>query len=259
MPQPHQTKVSATIVAYNGYDEVAKAAASVLLYTKGVDLQLYVVDNASPDGTGARLAETDFGPRASVITLAKNLGFGAGHNKIMDRLDSDYHAVINPDITLDTDVLTALCAWLDAHPEAVMATPRLLFPDGTEQYTAKRRPSFIALLSRQTPFFKKAEQHYLMRDADLTKPQKIDFCTGCFFVMRTEVFRKIGGFDESYFMYVEDADITRKAQSCGAVYYVPETYVYHAWHRDARRKWKNFWMQIRSMLHYWCKWGFKFI
>ena len=78
MPQPHQTKVSATIVAYNGYDEVAKAAASVLLYTKGVDLQLYVVDNASPDGTGARLAATDFGPRASVITLAKNLGFGAG-------------------------------------------------------------------------------------------------------------------------------------------------------------------------------------
>ena len=60
-------------------------------------------------------------------------------------------------------------------------------------------------------------------------------------------------------MYVEDADITRKAQEYGKVMYVPEAHVYHAWHRDTKKKWKNFWMQIRSMLRYWRKWGFRMV
>ncbi|MEG2436248.1 MAG: glycosyltransferase family 2 protein [Ruthenibacterium sp.] len=260
MPKTTQTKVSACIVTYGGFDEAATAATSILANSKNVDLQLYLVDNASPDGCGKQLADANFGANCRVICLPQNVGFGKGHNQVLPLLDSKYHAVINPDIVFDADVLSALCTWLDAHPNAVMATPRLLFPDGTEQFTAKRRPSFMALLSRQVPLplFKKIEQHYLMQDEDLTIPREIDFCTGCCFVMRTDVFRKMGGFDESYFMYVEDADITREAQKYGKIYYVPTVSVYHAWHRDANRKWKNFWMQISSMFHYWHKWGFQF-
>lgn len=250
-------KVSACIVSYGGGDEVLHAAQTLLDCTQGVDLHLYLVDNASPDGTGQQLAEAAFDERVTVCQLPQNLGFGAGHNKVIGQLDSTYHAVINPDVVLDTDVLGALCAYLDAHPEAVMATPRLLFLDGREQYTAKRIPTFMSILSRQIHRPKKVEEHYLMLDEDLSAPREIEFCTGCFFVMRTEIYRQIGGFDESYFMYVEDADITRKAMQCGKVMYVPTTYVYHAWHRDATRKWKNFWMQIGSMLRYWRKWGFR--
>lgn len=254
-----QTTASACIVVYGGGEEAARAARSLLEHTRGVSLALTLVDNASPDGSGAWLAAQEFGPGARVVCLPENVGFGSGHNAVLPQLDSKYHFVVNPDITLDDDAVSALCGWMDAHPDVVMATPRLLFPDGTEQYTAKRAPTFLALLSRQVPlpFLRRVEEHYLMRDEDLTKPQEIDFCTGCFFVMRTEVFRAMGGFDESYFMYVEDADITRKAQRYGRVMYTPCAHVYHAWHRDANRKWKNFWMQIGSMLHYWRKWGFR--
>ena len=256
-----RTKASACIVVYNGGEEAAGAARSLLEHTRGVELSLTLVDNASPDGSGAWLAQQDLGPQARVLCFPQNAGFGKGHNAVLPELRSAYHFVVNPDITLDDDAISQLCTWMDAHPDVVMATPQLRFPDGTEQYTAKRRPTFLALLARQLPlpFLKGIETHYLMLDEDLTKPQEIDFCTGCFFVMRTEAFRKMGGFDESYFMYVEDADITRKAQSYGKVMYVPDVHVYHAWHRDARKKWKNFWMQIRSMLHYWCKWGFRFV
>ena len=180
---------------------------------------------------------------------------------MLPQLDSVYHFVVNPDITLDDDAVSKLCAWMDAHPDVVMATPRLLFPDGAEQYTAKRRPSFLALLARQVPlpFLKGVERHYLMQDEDLSRPQEIEFCTGCFFVMRTEAFRRMGGFDEGYFMYVEDADITRKAQEYGRGDVRARGACLSCLAPGHKEKWKNFWMQIRSMLRYWRKWGFRMV
>lgn len=254
-----RTRASACIVVYGGGEEAARAARSLAQHTRGVELSLTLVDNASPDGSGAWLERQDLGGRTRVVRLPENIGFGSGHNTVLPGLDSRYHFVVNPDITLDGDAVSALCDWMDAHPDVVMATPRLLFPDGAEQYTAKRAPSFLALLSRQLPLplLKKTEEHYLMRDEDLSRPREIEFCSGCFFVVRTEIFQKMGGFDEGYFMYVEDADITRKALRLGKVMYVPQVHVYHAWHRDTRKKWKNFWMQIASMLRYWRKWGFR--
>ena len=256
-----KTRASACIVVYNGADEAAAAARSLLEHTKSVALELYLVDNASPDGAGDALERMDWPENVHIVRLGENVGFGRGHNAVLPMLNSEYHFVVNPDITLGEDTVGALCAWMDAHPDVVMATPQLKYPSGEAQYTAKRRPTFLALVARQIPlpFLKNVERHYLMLDEDLTQAREIDFCTGCFFVMRTEVFRKMGGFDESYFMYVEDADITREAQKHGKVYFVPETYVCHAWHRHPNKKLRNFTMQIGSMLHYWHKWGFQFM
>ncbi len=256
-----ETNVSACIVVYGGADEALRAAQSLLTHTRGVHLDLYLVDNASPDGASARLqaAALDAGPnRVEVLCLPENRGFGAGHNAVRDKLASQYHFVVNPDVELTEDSLAALCAWMDAHPDVVMATPRLRFPDGAEQYTPKRFPTFCALAARVSPFCKGAERRYLMRDEDLASVQDIGFCTGSFFVMRTQVFQKIGGFDEGYFMYVEDADITRKALAEGRVCYVPVTSVTHAWHRDTHKSARSFLRQVRSMGRYWKKWGFQF-
>ena len=117
-------KISACIVAYCDYDEVCSAVRSVLANTPGDDFALYVVDNASPDGCGPRLAQTDFGDvRVQVICLPKNLGFGKGHNSIMDRLTSDVHFILNPDVIIHDDILPQMAQWLLDHPGVVMATP----------------------------------------------------------------------------------------------------------------------------------------
>lgn len=253
--------VSASIVSYNGYDETADAVGSILSHTLGSDINIYVIDNASPDGTGTRLLSADFGDRVHVRCLSENIGFGSGHNSVLYSLRSDYHAVINPDITLTNDAITEICAYMDAHEDVVMVTPQLMFPDGSLQYTAKRKPSFMALLARTVPLkcLKNIENHYLALDEDLSVEREVEFCSGCFFVIRTEILKSIGGFDEKYFMYVEDADITQKALAMGRCMFLPSVRVYHAWHRDTRRKWSSFFMQIKSMLRYWSKWGFKFI
>ena len=96
-----------------------------------------------------------------------------------------------------------------------------------------------------------------MLDEDLTHEQEIGFCSGCFFVVRTAAFRAIGGFDEDYFMYVEDADITQKARAEGKIFYWPGTWVCHAWHRNPSRDVKSFLQQLHSMGRYFRKWGLR--
>lgn len=119
-------KITACIVAYCDYDEVCAAVRSILRWTPGEEFRLFVVDNASPDGCGARLAGTAFGdPRVEVLCLPENLGFGRGHNSVLDRLSSEVHFILNPDILLTGDVLTGLADWLLAQPGAAMATPQL--------------------------------------------------------------------------------------------------------------------------------------
>ena len=254
-------KISACIVAYCDYDEVCAAVRSVLANTPGDDFALYVVDNASPDGCGPRLAQTDFGDvRVQVICLPKNLGFGKGHNSIMDRLTSDVHFILNPDIQLTADTLSDLADWMAQHPGVVMARPALTFPDGRPQRLPLRRCSVRAMVYRQLPclkFWAKYNERYLMADKDLTSPTEIEFCTGSFSAVDTAVFKAVGGFDEDYFMYVEDADLTQKMRTRGKVYLVPQYTAIHAWHRAAHRDLKPALWQTGNLLKYFHKWGFK--
>ena len=250
-------KISACIVCYGGAEEAIRAAWSVLRHT-AAPLTLYLVDNASPDGAGEALARENWPENVRLLRLEKNLGFGAGHNQVLPFLDSDYHFVLNPDVEVRSDVLGGICGWLEAHPEAVMATPRLTFPDGREQVLPQRKPCLLGLAARQgVPGLKKFGDRYAMLDRDLSRPTAIEFCTGSFFCMRTAVFKAIGGFDEKYFMYVEDADITQKARQKGLVYYLPQFTAVHAWHRAPSRSLRPFLQQLKSMGRYFCKWGFR--
>lgn len=254
-------KVSATVVMYGAAEETRQCIASLAEKTKGCELTIYLVDNASPGGALAAVTQGGLPPNVTVLPLAKNRGFGCGHNAVLPLLQSEYHAVVNPDILLTEDTLTHMAAWMDAHPDVAIAAPALVFPDGRPQYIGKRKPALLPLLSRQLPgnFLKKYESHYLMLDEDLNKPLDVEFCSGSFFMMRTSIFKKIGGFDEKYFMYVEDADITQKALQRGRAMYLPQFTVVHAWQRAAHRKLRQFFWQLRSMLRYFRKWGFRLV
>lgn len=251
-------RVSAAVVMYGGdAKEIAACLRSLVQYS--APGAVFLVDNASPDGALQKLVHEGIPSAVQMVELPKNRGFGGGHNAVLPLLDSEYHAVVNPDILLHSDVLGEMTEWMDAHPDVVITTPRLVFPDGSPQNIAKRRPALLPLLARQLRLksLKKYEDHYLMLDEDLSGPTDVEFCSGSFFVIRTEVFRRMGGFDEGYFMYVEDADITQKALQYGRAVYLPEVSVAHAWHREAHRKAKQFFWQLGSMLRYFRKWGFR--
>ena len=125
-------KLSACIVVYNGYDEALKAAQTVLHCTRRYPVTLYLVDNASPDGSGKKLEQAvadgllAAGPGQQVVVHCRteNGGFGTGHNMILPELDSDFHFILNPDIQLTADTLSDLADWMAAHPgQGVSGTP----------------------------------------------------------------------------------------------------------------------------------------
>ena len=174
-------ELSACIVVYNGAEEALRAAQTVLDCTRRHPLTLYLVDNASPDGSGQRLTRaaadgtlrTAPGQQVQVLCRTKNGGFGTGHNTVLSLLHSRVHFILNPDIQLTADTLSDLADWMVQHPGVVMARPALTFPDGQPQRLPLRRCNVRAMVYRQLPclkFWAKYNERYLMADRDLTSP-----------------------------------------------------------------------------------------
>ena len=239
--------LSAAIVSYNCAKETQAAAKSILEHTKIQDFSLYIIDNNSDD---KKLLENIKG--ATLIEYPENSGFGGGHNKALELPLGKYHAVINPDIEINEDVLKKLTDIMEENPDIVMLTPKILNPDSSEQKLPKRTPSlkyiFLGRLSH------KIRAEYTRANENFETLTDIDFCTGCFFVIRSEVFRKIGGFDQRYFMYLEDADLTRQVKEYGRVVFCPFVEVTHIWERASAKSLKAFLMHLTSVFKYLLKW-----
>ena len=254
-------KISACIVAYCDYEEVCAAVRSILHHTPAPDFALYVVDNGSPDGCGKQLTDTDFGDkRVTVLPLPRNIGFGKGHNTRAGPAGKRCSLHSEPRYPAHRrhpgahGRLAALRS-RGGHGHTAAALPRR-----AAAASARRKPTPWLLLARQLApklggAFRRADEHYTMQDETLTEPRRIEFCTGSFMAVRTDVLKKIGGFDPAYFMYVEDADLTQKVLREGTVWLAPQFSAIHAWHRAPMRDAGKFKMQLLSMGRYFRKWG----
>ncbi|MBR4762191.1 MAG: glycosyltransferase family 2 protein [Clostridia bacterium] len=242
-------RLSAAIVTYNCGDKAAAATASVLARCREYPLDFYIIDNNSSDDTLLRLK--GYG-ELKVLKLSKNIGFGAAHNAVLDMLRSDYHFVVNPDITVNSDVFADMVRFMEANPDVVMATPKILSVDKTEQRLPKSRPTFKRLFLGRLS--KKVRDEYIWTSREITSPCPIDFCTGCFFCIRTSAFVSLGGFDDRYFMYLEDADLTIRAKSLGKVVFLPDVEVTHIWTRASAKSIKLFFIHLISCFKFLLKW-----
>jgi GT2 family glycosyltransferase len=248
---------SASIVTFNNIGQVPDLLESMQRHLDPSKLDLYVVDNASTDGTPEYVEQHC--PEAKLLHSELNLGFGAAHNKVLPLLRSRYHVLINPDIVFGEDVLTPLLAYLDGHPDVAMVTPRILNPDGSEQKLPKLQPRLKYLVARRFEkrfgWAKRLCREYVRADEDFTEPTEIETCTGSFCIIRTEVFERIGGFDERFFLYFEDNDLSRRAHAFGSLVFYPQATVTHRYQRAALHNPRAFATQLRSMFRYFNKHG----
>lgn len=251
-------KVSGCIVTYNCKDKISPTIDSLFENTKGVDFTLFVVDNGSVDGTADFICEKY--PQVQVIR-AENEGFGAGHNKVIPFLQSDFHVVINPDILLKSDVITELAQFGKEHSDVGLLSPKICFEDGRLQMLGKRNPTVRYLGSH---WLHKGDEptktitEYCMLDKGDDEPFEITNATGCFMFFNTRVFMDLGGFDERFFMYLEDCDIARRVANKYKALHYPMATVYHLWERESKKSKKLLLIHVQSILKYFLKWGIRF-
>ncbi len=250
-------KISGCIVTHNSLPGIEQTIDSLLNSDCADNFELFIVDNLSTDGTPDYLREKY--PSLEIIEPKTNNGFSAGHNVVLPLIDSEYHAIINPDVLIDPDVLSKMVEYMDAHPDIGLLSPRICFPDGRMQILGKRDPELKYLVAsrlRNDSEPSATLRKYAMLDEDMSVPVDIENASGCFMLVRTELFRELGGFDEGYFMYFEDCDLSRRIRQKARVVYFPDATVYHVWGRESKKNVKLMLIQIKSMFRYFRKWGF---
>ncbi len=245
---------SISIVTYNSEEYIGNLLDSLHVHLPDICLPIYVVDNASTDNTLKILESNKY--NIKVISNVHNLGFGAGHNKAISQIDSKYHFLINPDIVIDSDVISKMIEYFDKNENVGILVPKVLNPDGTVQVLPKRDPKIISLISRRINIkpLRKYREEYEMLEFDENSSFDIEFASGCFMGIRTDLLKEAGGFDERYFLYFEDADLSRRIRAHSSVRYNPNLFVYHYWQRAGAKSLKYFIIQIISMLKYSLKW-----
>ncbi|MCL2532393.1 MAG: glycosyltransferase family 2 protein [Oscillospiraceae bacterium] len=251
--------VTASIVTFNNISTIESTLRTLKEQTQGVRLHLYVIDNSSHDGTLDFVADLD--PNIELVRIPWNVGFGAGHNLILPRLRSKYHVIINPDISLSEDAITNMARYMDENPDVAMLSPRIVYPKtGEPQILGKRNPRlkylFASRLRRGKLAHRLLHEYAMTNEMNFGKTFDIENATGCFMFIRTETLQKIGGFDERYFLYFEDCDITRSLAKQGRVLWYPHATVQHAWKRESKKNFRLMLIQIESMLRYFWKWRF---
>ena len=253
--------LSICIVAYNNYDQIKTALASIERNTSPtIDKKIFISDNSEShvDRTSFLEFISEYDDIEYIDNQA-NLGFGKGHNVVKDIIESDYHAIVNPDVEIFDDAFASILAFMSNSPDVGMVIPRIISADGELQDSYRAVPTVLDMFIRmfcKKHFLKRQAEHSL-KHMDFTKPFQVPFAQGCFLVIRTELFKKLGGFDDRFFMYMEDADLSRRVNQQSSVMYFPEATVVHAWERASHKSKKLFKIHVNSMLKYFCKWGWK--
>lgn len=195
---------------------------------------------------------------------SENVGYGAGHNQALRKvLDTDdkYHIVLNSDVYFKPDVLDKLVRYMDTHEDVAQVQPNIVFPNGEMQYTCRMLPTPANLIFRRflpKPMVEKMNYKYLLQYNDHTQEMNVPYHQGSFMFFRTECFKKVGLFDERFFMYPEDIDITRRMHKHYRTMFWPGVTVVHA-HRAASYKSKKMLrIHMENMIKYFNKWGWIF-
>lgn len=246
--------LSVGIVTYNSQNELPYIFDS-LRNTQEIDFCVTVIDNHSADGSVS--AARSSGLNCKTICLDRNVGYGAAHNRAIQSSDARYHLIANPDVKFDPQLLKACAAFMDANPDVAIVTPKLLNTDGSEQYVPKKRPRLSTLLAgfieNRTGKTMRMRSEYTLRGQVIDAPLQIDFCSGCFMFCRTSMLKACGGFDERFFLYFEDCDLTLRMQKLGRTVYDPALQVTHIWKRDNHTA-RGIVHELASMARFLWKW-----
>ncbi|MCB7070331.1 glycosyltransferase family 2 protein [Caldibacillus sp. 210928-DFI.2.22] len=228
------------------------------------NIRVAVFDNNSSNEFRNKLKQySDF---ANITFYHENNGFGFGHNYNLLNADEKYFLIFNPDIIVTKENLNNMVTVMENDESIALLVPKVLNEDGTIQHLMRRRVTVFDYALRFIPFdfvkklFAKRLATYECRDIPQDRLVDINMGSGCFMLIRGDIYKEINGFDERYFMYFEDTDLCLMLKKRNRrVVYTPFSFVVHFYERGSHKNWKLFKIFVKSMVKFFNKWGWKWI
>jgi GT2 family glycosyltransferase len=282
MEQDNTTDVrlSVSIVLYNSpvelllrtLDSLAQSVAYASRCRSIPRIDVHIIDNSLEADTRdeVRVALASFSAdklmNLHYIESGENRGFGAGHNKVLTSLDSTYHLILNPDAELAEETVEAGIACMLDEPGTVLLSPQVWSDGGHQEFLCKRYPSVLVLLLRAfaprfvSRLFRRRLHHYEMRDACANdEPSEVLLASGCFMLVSTAALQEVGGFDEQYFLYFEDFDLSLKLGGKGRKVYHPGMKIVHHGGYAASKGMLHVKLFVRSGIQFFRSHGWRWI
>ncbi len=255
----HPMDLSLVIVSYNTRDLLRKCLMAIPAACDELETEVFVVDNASPDGS-AEMVRLDF-PHVNLTASTENLGFSRANNLALEGVRGDYVVLLNPDTEAAPESLKTMVDFLRANPLAGACGPKLLNTDGTVQRNGARFPrplrEFLGVtgLRRINMRAYEVALGYGREDFDLLC--EVDQVSGACIMVPREILTTVGGLDDRFFMFYEEIDWCYRIRASGhSVWYLPEAVVIHHWMGSVKQASRAMTAQLfRSQLLYYQKHG----
>ncbi len=247
--------ISASVVLYNSpvsdIISIINSFAAVPCNRK-----LFIVDNSFTESNAYKHYE-----RVEYIHNRLNTGYGAGHNIAIQKSVKEgchYHFVLNPDITFTHDAITEICSYMSKHEDVGLMMPKVLYENGDVQYICKLLPTPVDFfVKRFLPglYSRRQQDRFEMRISGYNQIMDVPFLSGCFMALRREAVEQCGMFDERYFMYAEDIDLTRRIHKKFRTIFYPYVSIIHGYEAASYKSLKMFVILFINIGRYFNKWG----
>jgi len=278
-PKP-QVHLSVSVVLHNSSVELLRRALQSLHSSAQLAREagclgrvtVYLVDNASDEAYRVRLErEIADSPQSEFFIVlysaqASNRGFGFGHNTVLPLLTSDFHLVLNPDVELEGDTLRAGILSLLQGDDIALTSPMVLGGNGAQEFLCKRYPSVLVLFLRGFAprvvrrLFQQRLADYEMRDmCGGNQPVNVAIASGCFMLVRTNALLAVRGFNEDFFLYFEDFDLSLRLRKQGRLVFDPAMRIVHHGGYAASKGWLHLKYFINSAVMFFNRHGWRWI
>lgn len=227
--------LSVVIVNWNTRELLAQCLGSIYRALPRAEFEIFVVDNASSDGSPAMVNEQF--PQTHLVVNEQNLGFARANNQAIRVCEGRHVLLLNSDTIVLPGAFDALVDFMDSHPQTGASGARLLNADGSLQYSCSPAPSLIGEFKRlfHLPGVR-PDGYYPMHEWNQDQPRQVDVILGACLMLRRQVLNQVGLLDEEYFMYSEEVDLCTRIRAAGwELYWTPQAQVVHLGGQSTRQ------------------------
>jgi GT2 family glycosyltransferase len=253
-------KISSSIVLFQNDITMLRDVIDSFL-NKESNIKLFLIDNSPTDVLKVLVTDS----RIEYIHNPSNPGFGAAHNIAISKaieIGSKYHFIVNPDIYFEGDLIKTMVEHMASDPKIGMMMPQILNEDGSVQNLPKLLPSPFGLLKRKIKkpngAYQKFINKYELREVSKDIIYNAPVISGCFTLLNLSAVKKVGMYDDQFFMYFEDWDLSRRMHLSYKTIYFPKVSVVHSYESGANKSKRLFIIFVNSAIKYFNKWGWFF-